>query len=124
MVAGGPYTVPIAITNASRLSTVTVSLSYNPRVLKVRLVQEGSFMRQGGVTVQFAQHVDDQTGRVDVTFTRVSDTVGASGAGMLAAIVFDAVSTGTSPLTVNGAAMGPAGSAVNLAFQPTTVTVR
>ena len=49
-VGGGPYTVPIAISNASRLSLMSVSLTYNPSLVRVRSVQEGPFFRQGGVT--------------------------------------------------------------------------
>ena len=46
---GGPYTVPISVSDSPRVTTVTVTLTFNPAVLKVRSVQEGSFMRQGGV---------------------------------------------------------------------------
>ena len=42
-VGGGPYTVPIAISNASRLSLMSVSLTYNPALVRVRSVQEGPF---------------------------------------------------------------------------------
>ena len=45
----GPYTVPLAVANASRLSMVTLTVTFNPAVLRVRNVQEGTFMRQGGV---------------------------------------------------------------------------
>jgi general secretion pathway protein D len=124
MVAGGPYTMPISVTGANRLSTVTVSLMYNPRVLSVRMVQEGSFMRQGGVTVTFAQQVDRNSGRLDVTISRTGDAVGASGAGMLAAVQFDAVGPGSSPLTLNGVGTAPGGAAVPLQFVPALVTVR
>ena len=47
--AAGPYTVPIAISNASRLSLMSVSLTYNPALVRVRSVQEGPFFQQGGV---------------------------------------------------------------------------
>ena len=57
-VGGGPYTVPIAISNASRLSLMSVSLTYNPALVRVRSVQEGPFFRQGGVTPSFNQQVD------------------------------------------------------------------
>ncbi len=124
MVASGPLTVPISVVNASRLSTVTVSLAFNPRALRVRMVQEGSFMRQGGVTVTFAQQVDANSGRVDVTITRTNDAVGASGAGMLAAVVFDPVGAGSSPLNLSGAAMAPGGVALPLTFVPSQVVVR
>ena len=50
-VGGGPYTVPLSITDASRLSTITLTLIFDPTKLRVRTVQEGSFMRAGGVAV-------------------------------------------------------------------------
>jgi type II secretory pathway component GspD/PulD (secretin) len=124
MVAGGPYTVPVSVAGASRLSTLTFSLSFNPKVMRVRLVQEGSFMRQGGATVTFVQNVDAERGRVDVTVTRVSDGTGASGAGLLAALVFDAVGAGTSPLTLSGVAAAPGGASVPLQLQSGAVNVR
>lgn len=124
MVAGGPYTVPVSVTGASRMSTVTFSLAFNPKVLRARLVQEGSFMRQGNATVTFVQNVDGERGRVDVTVTRVGDSTGASGAGLLAAIVFDAVGEGPSALTLSGVATGPGGAPVPLQLQSGTVNVR
>src|SRR5262249_17503638 len=48
-VGGGPYTVPISITGASRLSSMSLTVTFNPAVLRLRSVQEGSFMRSGGV---------------------------------------------------------------------------
>ena len=35
-VGGGPYTVPISVTGASRLSTLSLTVTYNPAVLRVR----------------------------------------------------------------------------------------
>ena len=61
-----------------------VTLTFNPAVLKVRSVQEGSFMRQGGVAAQFTQQVDPAGGRVDLTCVRNGDAVGASGSGLVA----------------------------------------
>jgi len=67
-VGGGPYTVPLSVTNASGLSTVTLTLVYDSTKLRVRSVQEGSFMRAGGVDVAFTQQVNP--GRVDITLVR------------------------------------------------------
>ena len=47
--AAGPYMVPIYASNVSRASTVTLTVTYNPAVLRMRTVQEGSFLRQGGI---------------------------------------------------------------------------
>ncbi|HTI39209.1 MAG TPA: secretin N-terminal domain-containing protein [Vicinamibacterales bacterium] len=123
-VAGGPYTMPVSINNASRVSVLSVSITYNPAVLRVRTVQEGTFMRQGGVAAAFAPRVDSTAGRIDIAVSRTGDQTGASGAGLLAAIIFDAVSPGTAQINVNGVANTPEGTPIALNFSPVTVTVR
>jgi general secretion pathway protein D len=123
-VAGGPYTVPVSINNASRVSVMTLTITYNPNVLRVRNVQDGTFMRQGGVATSFTPQIDAAAGRVDIAITRTGDQVGASGAGLLAALLFDAVAPGSAIITANGVASTPEGAAVPLQFSPVTVTVR
>ncbi|MGE3844221.1 MAG: cohesin domain-containing protein, partial [Vicinamibacterales bacterium] len=120
----GPFTVPISVNGASRFSVVSLSLSFNPAVLRVRAVQEGSFLRQGGVQVTFTQQADATTGRVDISLARTGDSVGASGSGLLAAVLFEAVATGTSPLSVSGVATNPEGGPVPIAFQPVSIAVK
>jgi len=123
-VAGGPYTVPISINNASRLSSITVTVSYNPAILRVRTVTDGTFMRQGGITAAFTPRIDAANGRVDIAIARAGDQTGASGAGLLAALLFDALSPGSSAISVTGVANGPDGAPIALTFAPVTVTVR
>ena len=123
-VGGGPYTVPISVTGASRLSLVSLSVTFNGAALRVRSVQEGPFLRQGGVSVSFANNVDPAGGRVDLSLTRGNDVTGASGSGLLAMLVLDAVAPGTSSLTVSGVATTPDGRTVPLTFAPASVTIK
>jgi type II secretory pathway component GspD/PulD (secretin) len=123
-VGAGPYMVPIYASNVSRASTVTLTVTYNPAVLRMRTVQEGSFLRQGGVNVVFTPNTDSGIGRVDLAFVRTGDNVGASGSGLLAALQFDAVGTGTSQLAVSGALANPTGGAISVQFVPASVVVR
>ena len=123
-VGGGPYITPLSINNASRLSTMTLTVTYNPAVLRVRSVQEGTFMRQGGAVASFTPKIDAAAGRVDIAVTRTGDTIGAAGAGLLASLVFDAVAPGGSVIQVSGVATGPDGAPVQVQFSPVTVTVR
>jgi general secretion pathway protein D len=123
-VAGGPYLVPVYINGVSRVSTITVTVTYNPSVLRMRTIQEGSFLRQGNATVSFAPNTDRTIGRIDLTFVRTGDAVGASGSGLLSSITFDAVGAGTSQLTISGVAASPTGASVPLTFAPATVVVR
>jgi hypothetical protein len=103
-VGSGPYTVPVSISGASRLSAVTVSITYNPALLRVRSVSEGTFMRQGGATPTFTQQVDSGAGRIDIAIVRAGDQVGASTTGLLAAILFEPVAAGTGTLAISGSA--------------------
>lgn len=121
---GGPYTLPTSVSNAARLSAVSVTLTFNPAVLRVRTVQEGIFMRQGGNAAQFTQQVDASAGRVDLVVTRTQDATGASGAGLVAAVLFDVVAPGTANFSMTGSATVPGGGATALQFTPAAVSVR
>jgi type II secretory pathway component GspD/PulD (secretin) len=123
-VAGGPYTTPISINNATRISVITLTVNYNPAVLRVRTVQDGTFMRQGGVTATFTPRIDAAAGRVDIAISRTGDQTGASGSGLLAALLFDAVAPGSSQIAVTSVANTPDGAPVPVTSAPVTVTVR
>jgi hypothetical protein len=120
----GPYTVPVSVSGASRVSTLTISLTYNPALVRVRSVQEGTFMRQGGVTPAFTSQIDEKSGRVDIVITRPGDKTGASSAGLLAALLLEPVAAGTGSLSVTGSASVPGGTSVQLQFLPAGITVR
>ena len=123
-VGGGPYTVPVSIAGVSQLSTISLTLLFDPSVLRVRTVQEGSFLRQGGVQVTFTQQVDAAAGRIDFTATRMSDSTGAAGTGLLAAVLFDAVGVGSVTLSTSGTATTPGGAPLALEFAPAMVTAQ
>ncbi len=123
-VGGGPYTMPVSITNASRVSSVSLTITFNPAVLRVRSVQEGSFMRSGGANATFTQQVDAAAGRIDIAVIRMADTTGASGSGLLAAVLLDAVAPGAANLTAVAMATGLGGVPITLVVPPSTVTVR
>jgi general secretion pathway protein D len=117
-VKGGPYTVPISITGASQISSVSLTVTYNPAVLRVRAATEGSFMRTGGVAATFTQQNDSAAGRIDIAIMRSGDTTGVAGTGLLAALLFDAVGPGAANLSVTATATGPSGTPVTLQFAP------
>src|SRR5688572_7263977 len=123
-VGSGPYTVPISVAGASRLSTLTLSITYNPALVRVRTVQEGTFMRQGGVTPAFSQQIDDKSGRIDIVITRPGDQTGASTAGLLAALLVEPLTAGTGSLALSGSATVPGGSPAALQFVPAGITIR
>src|SRR6185503_12860569 len=124
-VGGGPYTVAVSATNASRLSGLSLTITFNPAALRVRAVQEGSFMRAGGAQATFTQMVDAATGRIDIAIVRSGDPTGVAGTGLLAAVLFDAVGGGAANLAITGTATAPGGTPASLQLTPiSAVTVR
>ena len=123
-VGSGPYTVPISISGVSQLSTLSLRLTFDPKVLRVDGVQEGSFMSQGRAVVAFAQEVDASRGYIDLALTRTGDTTGASGSGLVAAVVFEPVAEGAATLSPAGVGLTPRGAPLAFDFRPATVSVR
>lgn len=123
-IGSGPYTVPISIAAATRVSTLTLSVTYNPALIRVRNVQEGTFMRQGGITPAFNSQTDDKSGRIDIVITRPGDKTGASTSGLLAALLVEPLTAGTGSLAISGSASVPGGGAAALQFLPAGITVR
>jgi general secretion pathway protein D len=123
-VGSGPYTIPISIVNATRVSTVTLSITYNPALVRVRSVQEGTFMRQGGASPAFSNQIDDKSGRIDIVITRPGDKTGASTSGLLAALLVEPITAGAGTFAVSGSATIPGGAPAALQFLPAGITVR
>ena len=120
----GGYTVPISISGVSQLSTLSLSLTFDPDVLRVSTIEEGSFMQQGSASVTFVQDVNPETGRIDLSLTRTGDQSGAAGSGLVASVVFEPVAQGASILSPSGLGLTPTGAPLALSFEPTTVSVR
>jgi hypothetical protein len=99
-----------------------LTLTFDAALLRPRLVSEGSFMRSGGASATFTQQV--APGRVDITIVRSSDAVGATGTGLLGAVLFDAVAPGTATIGLSGSGTGPGGTAMGLQFRSASVTIQ
>ncbi|MSO49559.1 MAG: hypothetical protein EXQ49_06600 [Acidobacteria bacterium] len=121
---GQPYNVPVTLSNAAGLSSVSLTITYNPAVLRATVVNEGSVLRGDGAKTSFVPTIDANIGRIDLAVARTGDTAGASGSGVLASIVFEAIGVGTSQITLSGIGVGPTGQPIPLQFVPSTVTVR
>jgi hypothetical protein len=121
-IGGGPYNVPITVSNAVGLTTISLTIAFDAQRLRVRTVQEGSFMRSGGANATFAQQISP--GRVDITITRANDAAGASGTGLLGSILVDPIGPGVVPFTISGVATGPGGTPMGLQLRPATMTIQ
>jgi len=122
---GQPYTVPVSVTGVSDLAAVTLTIMYDPKIIKATSVSPGTFMQQGAVTPTFQPKIDEVNGRIDIAISRSGSAPGAAGTGLLAGLVFQGIAPGQSKITVTGTAYNPKGEAIAIQLPAgTTVTVK
>jgi hypothetical protein len=124
-VGGPPYTVPVSVTGVSDLGAATLTITYDPKVLKATSVSPGTFMQQGNVQPTFVPKIDEANGRIDIAISRSGNAPGAAGTGLLAGLVFQAVGPGSSKIAVTATAFSPSGQPITLQLPPAgSVTVK
>lgn len=121
---GPPYTMPVRIEGVSQLGQATVTITYDPKVLKAVSVSQGGFMAQGGITPTFVPKIDEAAGRIDIAIARPASAPGASGSDWLAGVVFQAVGQGASRVNVTAVLMTANGQPIPVQTAPATVTVK
>jgi hypothetical protein len=119
-----PYTVPITASNLPEVSTLTLRINYDSMVLRAQTAVQGTFMNQGNVTATFLPSVNPDTGTVELVFSRPANAFGASGSGLVGSILVQAMSPGSTQISIAGSAVGPNGQPVAVQFAPATVVVR
>jgi hypothetical protein len=123
-VGSGPYTMPIQISDANQLGSITLTISYNPAVLKARTVTEGAFLRQGGIATTYTPKIDEAAGRMEVTIARPAGAPGISGTGLIGSLVFDAISAGQANMSITGTATTATGQIMAMQIVPPQIIVR
>ena len=101
---------------------MTLTLTFDPTKLRVRTVQEGSFMRAGGVDVAFTQQVNGRPRRHHDGAR--GDATGASGTGSARGGPVRRDCAGRRDADAERLGTGPGGTAMGLQFRPVTVTVQ
>jgi general secretion pathway protein D len=117
-------TVPITISGVSQMTGATLSISYDPKVLQVLDVAQGSFLKSGAASTTFTPKIDQPNGRIDVTLARPNDAGGATGEGMLVSITFKPLAAGQSPVAVSAVVNGAGGKTIQTQTTPTMVIVK
>lgn len=107
------------------VSSLSLNLSFNPQIMKLKDVIEGGVIRQMGEKVPFLKNIDNAGGSCTVGVTTPQMGKGFRGAGNLAVLVFEAVNAGESQVVLSRVvANGPDGRAVNFSVQDSRVIVR
>jgi hypothetical protein len=111
--------------NRQDVSTMSLNLSFNPQIVKLKDVIEGGVTRQLGDKVPFLKNVDNSGGSCTLGFSSPQPNRGFKGGGSLAILVFEAAAQGETRIAVAGvSANGPTGQAVSFTSRESRVVVR
>jgi hypothetical protein len=123
---GSSFAVDVNISSASDLYDFQFDLGFNPAVLQLTNIEEGSFLASGGSASFFLPGaIDNVTGsatfNADTLFSLVP---GVTGDGTLVQFDFMALATGTSPLTISNVLLQNSGAFLLASTEiPGSVTV-
>jgi general secretion pathway protein D len=106
---GDTFALQLMMQSDQAVVSVPFALGFDPQVLQVTSVSEGSFLRQGGVQASFANRVDP-SGQILITGTRSGET-GTSGQGPLATVNFRVIAAPGPQTQVNLLTIAPVGLA-------------
>ncbi len=115
-VVGSTFTVNINLAGGQNVSSAPLQIMYNPRVLHLLNVSNGTLLSQDGQAVSLVNRDDNMAGILQVTASRPPGVSGISGDGLLYTLTFQASAPGQSTLAINRAVLN------NSAMQATPAT--
>lgn len=122
---GDTFAVNLLISGAQNVYSVPVQLNYDPSLLQLVNVSNGSFLSQDGQVVTLVHREDESLGQSQITVSRPSGAAGVSGQGTVVTVTFVAKSSGQTPLTITrGGARDPGLQAITVNGAQASVTVQ
>jgi general secretion pathway protein D len=122
---GSTFSMNVTLTGAQNVYSVPLQVSYDPKILQVVNVSNGSLLSQDGQAVALVHRDDDQTGALQITATRPPGAPGISGQGTVVTLTFLAKSAGQSSITISkGGALDPNLQKLPVAGGVATITVQ
>ena len=85
----------VNLAGGQNVFSVPLQIMYNPRVLQLLNVSNGTLLSQDGQTVALVNRDDSMAGILQVTASRPPGTNGISGDGSVFTLTFQAQSSGT-----------------------------
>jgi hypothetical protein len=98
---GDVFDIPVSVSNVSDLYAFQFDLSFDPTILELLNISEGSFLPTAGTTFFIPGTIDNTAGTATATAdTLIGAIPGATGSGDLADFEFEALALGTTALTL------------------------
>ncbi len=99
--SGSTFTVNVLVAGAQNAYSVPLQVTYDPKLLQVVNVSNGTFLSQDGQAVALVHRDDETTGTLQITATRPPGASGISGQGTVVTLTFMAKSAGQTSLAIS-----------------------
>ena len=105
---GDTFTIDVAVDPAGEVVySAQYDLTFNPSILQVVNQEKGGFLTQDGKSsIEVKNTFDNTLGKLEYGETRMGVTSGVTDTGVLATITFEAVSAGSTDLTLSNVVVG------------------
>jgi general secretion pathway protein D len=98
--AASTFALNVALTGGQDVFSVPLQISYDPKLLQLVNVSNGSFLSQDGQPVALVHRDDPAAGTLQVTATRPPASGGASGQGTVLTLTFLAKAPGQATVAI------------------------
>lgn len=102
---GSTFTVNVNLAGGQNVYSVPLQILYNPRVLQLLNVSNGTLLAQDGQTVALVHRDDGMMGILQLTASRPPGVSGISGDGPVFTLTFQAKAPGQATLSINRASI-------------------
>lgn len=122
----GSVNLEVRVDNAKDLSSVNMSIAFDPTVLTLKGVVEGEFMKKDGKNIALVSSTPPNGGTVDIQINRNDDQKGISGSGTLFTVIFEGSRAGASSRVDfrNVRILNPSRGPINVDIFPGLINVR
>ena len=120
---GREFRIGVNLRSGPEIGNISLSLSFNPQVTKLKDVIEGGIIRMSGARIPFLKSIAE--GSCTIGFSSPQLNQGVRGGGNMATLIFDALAPGESRIMVTSvSANSPSGQPINFTAQESRVVVR
>jgi general secretion pathway protein D len=122
---GREFRVSVDLRTDLEIGNMSLNLSYNPQIIKLKDVTEGGLARQLGEKVPFLKNIDNSAGACTIGLSSPVVGKGIKGGGILAVLVFESVAPGEAAIAITSvSANSPTGQPLQFETNESRVVIR
>jgi general secretion pathway protein D len=122
---GEEFSVAVQVADVEQLYSAPLFVKYDPAVLELVSINEGSFLKQSGQATVFSSSPNRTSGQIIVGYKQGTGGEGASGSGPLFNLNFKSIAAGEARLEVNRVNFrNPEGVRLKVVSEAVTIEIR